>query len=242
MEFRGKPLNVRTIHFRLGVVKTFFKFMHKSGRIYHDPMANYTLPKQPKTLPRNIGDVAEVRALIECPNVAEPLGKRDKALLELVYSCGLRNQEVRSLELRHLDLKGRQLRVLGKGGSENVVPFGECAGKALEDYLLFGRGELVKKESEKDFLFLSNLGLPISTEALRQIFMKYCKKAGIEKELRAHSLRHSCATHLLQNGADIRHIQRLLRHQSLDTTQIYTRVDVGDLRQAQLKYHPREQR
>lgn len=252
--YQGRPLSVSTIQMRLSQVKTFFRFLHKTGKIYFDPACNYDLPKRGKRLPRNILEIKEVIKLLEAPDLSTSIGIRDKAIMELLYSSALRNTELRELELKDINLEDQTLYIIGKGDVEALVPYGSAAKRALEHYLLFSRLKLLKHyrggkpvsekrlkaEKGKEYLFLSKNAHLITPANLYQMIMRYAKAVDIEHKVGPHSLRHSCATHLLKNGADIRHIQQLLRHKDINTTQIYTHVAIEDLKMAQAKYHPRE--
>lgn len=255
LEPRGeaKPLTLHTIGLRLSRVKIFFRFLHRSGRIPLDVAASVNLPRQGKRLPKGIPREDEVLTLLALPDLATPLGLRDRAILELLYSTGLRNAELRFLELPEIDLPSRTLFVRGKGGKEALVPFGGEARKALIHYLGFGRPHLMRGraggrrlsetrrqgDAGKDHVFLSKNGHRLTQQNLGDILKRYVGNAGLSA-VTPHTLRHTCATHLLKGGADIRHIQQLLRHSSLTSTQIYTRLMVEDLKAAQEKFHPRE--
>jgi integrase/recombinase XerD len=249
-----KALAIRTVTLRLSHVKAFIRFLYKTGRIYQDLAPTLALPKRLRSLPKGILTEEQVLILLNLPDLKTPLGIRDRAMLELLYSCGLRNAEVRSLEIGDVDLKSRVLFVRGKGGKEALVPFGREAGKALAHYLHFARrklsvgqagaGAISKERSEnekgKEYLFLSKNGNCLTCQNLIDLLRRYVNAAGLPAALSPHSLRHTCATHLLKGGADIRHIQRLLRHSSLTSTQIYTHLLIEDLKNAQTKFHPRE--
>lgn len=251
---QGKPLDVRTLGQRLSRVKLFFRFLYRTGRVYQDVSAHLSLPRPGKRLPKGIPQEADVLALLKLPDLATPLGIRDRAILELLYSSGLRNTEIRLLELRDVDLPSRTLFVRGKGGKEALVPFGGEAQKALRHYLHFARPRLLmartggrpltaeraKRDKDKEFFFLSKNGHRLTQQNLGDILTRYTEAAGLSAKVSPHTLRHTCATHLLKGGADIRHIQQLLRHSSLTSTQIYTRLLIEDLKAAQERFHPRE--
>jgi site-specific recombinase XerD len=248
-----KPLTLHSIGLRLSRVKIFFRFLHRSGRIPVDVAAAVSLPRQGKRLPKGIPREDEVLILLALPDLSTPLGLRDRAILELLYSTGLRNAELRFLELPEIDLPSRTLFVRGKGGKEALVPFGVESRKALIHYLGFGRPRLIKgwaggrrlsegrnqADAGKEYVFLSKNGHRLTQQNLGDILKRYVSDAGLPS-VTPHTLRHTCATHLLKGGADIRHIQQLLRHSSLTSTQIYTRLMVEDLKAAQEKFHPRE--
>jgi len=237
-------------------VKTFFRFLYKTGRIYHDPAANLELPKKGRYLPRALLTVDEMTLLLKQPDCSTPVGIRNRAIMELMYSSGLRNEEVVRLEVADVDLENRMVYVHGKAGRDAVVPIGREAARAMEHYLYFARNTLLaargggrpvserqKKEVAKgaDPLFLTAQGYRMQTGTVNHLVKYYTKKAAISKPVTPHCLRHTCATHLLRGGADIRLIQRLLRHADISSTQVYTRVAIEDLREAQRRYHPREQ-
>lgn len=250
----GKALAIRTVTLRLSQVKAFTRFLYKTGRIYQDLAPTLALPKRVRSLPKGILTEEQVLSLLGFPNLKTPLGIRDRAMLELLYSCGLRNSEIRGLEIGDVDLKSRVLFVRGKGGKEALVPFGMEAGKALAHYIHFARktlnsgqagaGAISKERADnekgREYLFLSKNGNRLTCQNLIDLFRRYVHAAGLPVALSPHSLRHTCATHLLKGGADIRHIQRLLRHATLTSTQIYTHLMIEDLKDAQARFHPRE--
>jgi len=250
----GRPLSAGARHKAMGQVKTLFRFLRATARIYHDPAAGLELPRKGQYLPRALLSVDEVTLLLSQPDLSNPIGVRNRAILELMYSCGLRNEDVTKLDSTDLDITGRTVFVHGKGGRDAVVPFGREAAHALENYLYFARDTLLAcrgtgrpvsekrrhQGSEGSPLFLTAQGYRVGTDIIQEMVRGYTLKAAISKPVTPHCLRHACATHLLKNGADIRLIQRLLRHADISNTQLYTRVAVEDLKQAQSRYHPRE--
>jgi integrase/recombinase XerD len=251
--YHGKFIGRETRANLLQRVRIFFRYLHKIGKIAADPMSNMTMPRRMKNLPRNIPEISDVPALMEQPDMESPIGIRDRAILELLYSTGLRSSELRSLECSGVNITERVFIVRGKGGRYDQVPFGREAANALYNYLHFSRDRLMtgfkvkrssisaarlKEERGHDFLFVTRGGYKMTSQDLQWLVKRYSEKAG--KRISPHTLRHACATHLLRRGADIRHIQKLLRHANLNTTQIYTRVAIEDLKEAQRKFHPRE--
>ena len=250
----GKPLTVGTRHRDIGQIKVFFRYLHKSGRIYHDPSANIELPRKGTYLPRSILSIDEVKSIMEQPDLSTPLGIRNRAILELMYSCGLRNGEVTRIEEQDIDIEDRTLYVKGKGGRDGVIPFGKEAALALENYAYFARrtllsargtGRSVSRQRKEETLqnnpfFLTAQGYRMVQGTLIHMVKRYALLAEIDKPVTPHTFRHACATHLLRNGADIRLIQRLLRHADITNTQLYTHVSAEDLKEAQQKFHPRE--
>jgi len=234
--------SVQTRCNRLSVVKSLFKYLLKSNKIIYDPSSDLQLPRRKKSIPRGILSVKEIMKILQMPNSDTALGLRNKAILEVLYATGMRNSELRNLHLKDVDVdEGRIVIRSGKGQKDRVVPLGEIALGYLEEYIFYGRGGLLK-EKEEGVLFLSKGGRRISTEDLIEIIKKYTRKARIKKKITPHCIRHTCATHLLKNGAGIRYIQELLGHESIESTEIYTRVDVSDLKKAHRKYHPRERK
>jgi len=180
----------------------------------------------------------EVEALLEQPDTAHPLGKRDKAMLELFYASGLRVSELTDLQLRQLHLDPGYLVILGKGGKERLVPLGEWATEALKAYLEDGRMSLLKGGSREE-VFLNHRGKKLSRQGVWKIIKHYALSAGVRQNITPHMLRHSFATHLLENGADLRSLQTMLGHADISTTQIYTHVARTRLKEIHQKYHPR---
>lgn len=195
-------------------------------------------PKQVKRLPETL-TIEEVTQLVQGPDLSKPRGLRDRALLELLYSSGLRVSELCSLKLQSLDLESAFLRVSGKGSKERVVPIGQEALKALVHYLRDGRLKLVKPKTGSE-LFISQLGVAISRKTVWLLLNNYAKKVGLKKKVKPHKLRHSFATHLLANGADLRVIQEMLGHANITTTEIYTSLDANSIVDGHAKFHPRQ--
>jgi integrase/recombinase XerD len=181
---------------------------------------------------------AEVEHLLAQPDTRTTLGQRDRAILELMYAAGLRVSEVLGLRLQDVDLQEGFVRVFGKRAKERWVPFGDSAKTALQDYLQLARPKLASKRSE-DYLFLSERGTPLSRTQFWLRLKHYAQQAGISRMVSPHTLRHSFAVHLLQGGADLRAVQEMLGHASINTTQVYTRVSVDHLREVYRKHHPR---
>ena len=194
-------------------------------------------PKLARKLPGTLSE-AEVGRLLAAPVGGDPRALRDRALLELFYSSGLRVSELAALALQQVDLENGFIRVFGKGSKERIVPVGGQARDALATYLASGRPHLVKPRTGSQF-FLNNRGSALSRVMLWMLVKKYAQRAGIAKNVKPHGLRHSFATHLLTGGADLRAIQEMLGHASISTTQIYTAVEPGRLLAQHAKYHPR---
>lgn len=238
---RGKPLAPKSQHKRLGCVQTFFQYLTKSGYTLYDPSADLDLPKLPRQLPKNILSKKEIGALLSKPNLDKPLGIRDRAYLEVFYSTGIRVSELCSLTLADLDLSRGELRVnQGKGKKDRLVPLGELACDYLELYLNEVRPKLAPPDQQ--LLFVTKDGRKIHYTTVSKLVSRYGKKAGLKKSVSPHGLRHTCATHLLKGKAGIRQIQELLGHENLSSTQVYTKVEITDLKNVLKRCHPRERR
>jgi len=234
-----RPLSLATQAGRLSAVRGFFRFLYKDGYLASDPSASLERPRRPKRLPRSILTQRHVLDLLKAPDSGTLLGVRDRAILELLYATGIRNEELRTLRLVDVDRERGQVRVTGKGKKDRVVPVGRIALNWLMQYLEAARPVLIEGR-DTGVVFLSKHGRSLTTGNLIALVAKYAKKAAVPGRVTPHALRHTCATHLLHEGADIRSIQELLGHASLATTQIYTHVDITDLKRVHRTYHPRE--
>ena len=234
-----RPLSFGAQHNRLWAAQGFFRFLFKRGILFHDPSASLEKPKVRKPLPRGILKPEQVLALLRAPHEGTALGLRDRAILELLYATGIRSAELCGLTLQDVDREAGQIRVTGKGSKERVIPAGRIALNWLWRYLLEARPRLVRG-ADPGWVFLSTRGHALQRRDLTLLVEKYARRAGLPGTTGPHALRHTCATHLLQVGADIRTIQVLLGHASLSTTQVYTRVDIADLKKVHAAYHPRE--
>jgi len=222
---------------RLGSsLRSFFRFLLIDGYLEKNPAATLATPRSWFNLPHFL-TVAEVERLIQQPKNDEPQGKRDRAILELLYATGLRVSELVKLEIDQVNLKAGYLICRGKGGKERVVPFGSSAQAALRQYLSEVRPLLIKKESP--YLFLTRQGKPFTRQGLWKLLQHYAVLAGLEEKVSPHVLRHSFATHLLERGADLRSVQILLGHSQITTTQIYTHLSRKWLREIYDRFHPR---
>jgi len=226
-----------TIARRSSVVRSLFAFLKRRGIVDRDPAALLASPKQGRHLPRVLR-VDEVERLLAVPDPAAPTGLRDRALLELLYASGARVGEVCGLDLAGLDLPQGQVRLLGKGAKERIAPVGEPAVDALRDYLAGGRAPLLRGDRAQDALFVNTRGGRLGTRDARTVVERAATVACIG-HVTPHTLRHSFATHLLESGADVRVVQELLGHASLATTQRYTHLSRGRLREVHALAHPR---
>jgi integrase/recombinase XerC/integrase/recombinase XerD len=226
-----------TVARKLAAIRGLFDFLVRTERIGGNPADLVSSPKRDQKLPQVLSG-EEMRTLLERIPARTPLELRDRAMLELAYSCGLRCEEIVMLDLGAFDFETEQLRVLGKGSKERLLPVGEPAQLALRRYLERGRGPLVADDRERA-LFLSKSGRRLSSSDVTRRLGRWVREAALAGGVSPHSLRHSFATHLLEGGADLRTIQELLGHSSISTTQVYTRVDAARLRDAYLATHPR---
>jgi site-specific recombinase XerD len=222
---------------RLHALKTFFRIMHDEGLMKQELAPCITVPRTRRGLPRFVPTKEQMKSIIEAARSSHPLAIRDRTMLELLYATGIRSEELRTLTLDDWDQGGHTLFVTGKGAKDRVVPVGAWVVPWLDRYLTKSRPYLVRKACP--LLFVSKTGAMLARSNLAWIVRKYGRKANVP-HVSPHTLRHACATHLLENGADIRYVQELLGHADLSTTQIYTRVSVSFLKQAHRKYHPRE--
>jgi integrase/recombinase XerC len=239
------PLEASTRGRALAAVRMLFRFACREGLLPSNPAAGVRAPKLPKKLPRHLRP-GETEELLEAAADDEPLPRRDRAMLELLYASGLRVSELAGLDWRDLDLSARVLRVLGKGGKERMVPFGKPAATALQAWL--GDWEEVRardaapasrKGGEEEPVFLNHRGSRLSARSVRRVIDRCVATTGIAPGVHPHTLRHTFATHLLEGGADLRAIQELLGHSSLATTQRYTHVEIERLLAVYREAHPR---
>ncbi|MBS9336058.1 site-specific tyrosine recombinase XerD [Fructobacillus papyrifericola] len=218
-------------------LRKFFAYLKKENLVAHDPMQTIKPPKKAQHLPAVL-TVEEVDRLLAVPDLTSTLGIRNKALLELLYATGLRVSELVHLKLDDLHLDLGLLQTIGKGDKERIIPIGEVAIDWLSTYLRDSRPKLLKKQ-KADQIFLNDHGRPISRQGVWLLIKQLVAKADIHKDVSPHTLRHSFATHILENGADLRIVQELLGHSDISTTQIYTHISKGRLTQVYDQFHPR---
>jgi integrase/recombinase XerD len=234
----GQRLGWSTQRTRLGVLKDFFRWLTKQNVILHNPASELELPRMEKRLPTAALTLTQVEALLAVPNVADPLGVRDRAMLELFYSCGLRRAELCRLELTDLNPERRTLTIRrGKGKKDRVVPVGARAVAWLERYLKEVRPRLCL-DTRTPALFLTGYGDAFNPDVVSRMTAAWMVRAGLANRGSCHLLRHTCATHMLEGGADIRYIQQLLGHEKLETTAIYTEVTIRQLQEVHARCHP----
>lgn len=226
-----------TISRRMAAIRAFYGYLVAAGLLKKNPLADMESPRPARRLPQVLS-VKEVERLLSQPRGFDPVSLRDRAIIELLYATGLRVSEAVSLNLGDINLENGFLRCLGKGSKERLVPVGEIALKALEEYLKKGRSRLIGKKSNSA-LFLNQHGKRLTRQGLWKILKKYAGLAGIKAKLTPHTLRHSFATHLLECGADLRSVQEMLGHADISTTQIYTHLTAKRLKEVYKRTHPR---
>ncbi|EIA19384.1 site-specific tyrosine recombinase XerD [Listeria fleischmannii] len=237
-EARSEGKSPRTIARYIASLRSFFHFLLHDGQIKGDPMIQIETPKQAKSLPKVLS-LDEVEKLLDAPDANTPLGLRDQAMLEVLYATGLRVTELVQLKMDDLHLHMGFIQTIGKGNKERIIPLGKIATTVLEEYLRKGRPKLRKPTERNDFVFLNHHGRGLTRQGFWKILKQLATKTGIEKQITPHTLRHSFATHLLENGADLRSVQELLGHSDISTTQIYTHVTKARLKDVYKEFHPR---
>ena len=230
----------KTIARKLSSIRSFFNFLEKSGFVKSNPGADISTPRQEKTIPVYL-PVDEMFRLLEGPDKEKPLGLRDLAIIEVLYSCGLRVSELAGMDMSSVDFDQRLVRVLGKGNKERIIPVGRKALNAVKAYLEAILPLRKRRWAEPDDspLFINFLGGRLSTRSIHKMIKRYGLECGLMTEITPHSLRHTFATHLLDGGADLRSVQELLGHVSLSTTQKYTHVSLDKLMEVYDRAHPR---
>lgn len=227
----------RSISRLIATLRRFYRYCLRENLIKTDPTIQIQSPKLPRSLPKSLNE-EEVMALLIAPNVAEPAGLRDKAMLELLYACGLRVSELVNIKTTEVSIHDAVVRVTGKGSKTRLVPMGEEAADWISNYLRVARPVLLQKRL-CDALFVTNRGTEMTRQAFWYLIKRYALLAGISKHMSPHVLRHAFATHLLNHGADLRVVQMLLGHADISTTQIYTHVARERLKQLHSVHHPR---
>lgn len=228
----------KTVARHVASIRSFHQFLLREKAVEQDPTVHLETPRTERKLPK-ILSLSEVETLLEAPDASTPLGMRDKAMLELLYATGIRVSELIGMKLDDLHLNMGFIRCIGKGNKERIIPIGQTAMNVLGDYLEHSRLKLRSGRERDDHLFLNHHGRGMSRQGFWKNLKALQKKANIEKELTPHTLRHSFATHLLENGADLRAVQEMLGHADISTTQIYTHVTKTRLKDVYTKFHPR---
>ena len=234
---RESGLGSRSCARHLITLRGFYKFLAQEKILEFDPAKLIDLPKSGLKLP-DVLSVSEINLLLNIPDSNKPLGKRNSAMIELLYAAGLRVSELVNLKFLDVNLEACFVRVLGKGSKERIVPFGLYARNKLDDYINNSRSLLLKNHVSQ-YLFVARAGKPMTRQGFWKLLKQYVKHAGIKKKVTPHSFRHSFASHLLEGGADLRTVQVMLGHVDISSTQIYTHVARDHLIQIHEKYHPR---
>ena len=234
---QGPGSSAATIRRKSACLRSFYRHLRREGLRESDPTAAIAAPKRPAKLPEVISR-DEVRTLLAQPTGSEPAVLRDRALLEVMYACGLRASEVTGLLISDIDLEAGVLRARGKGSKERIVPIGRAARAALRAYLDRARPRLAGQRLETN-VFLNLRGGPLSRQGLHGIVVRHGRSAGLDGRLSPHTLRHAFATHLLAGGCDLRSLQEMLGHADVATTQIYTHLSSGRLKEVYFSAHPR---
>ncbi len=222
---------------QLSSFRRFYRYLLREGVISEDPTVNIAMPKIGRSLPQSLTE-EDVEALLAAPKVAEPLGHRDRTMLEVLYATGVRVSELINLKLSQINLNQGVLRIVGKGDRERLIPLGDEAQDWIREFIEGARGEILL-ERQTEYLFPTRRGDRMTRQAFWHIIKRYAKKAGISKKLSPHTVRHAFATHLLNNGADLRVVQLLLGHSDVSTTQIYTHVARERMKELHGRHHPR---
>ncbi|WP_047984891.1 tyrosine recombinase XerC [Ornithinibacillus californiensis] len=234
-----RKLTRKSVSRKISSIRSFFKFLEREGVIETNAFMLITLPKAPKPIPGFLYE-EEMIKLFESNDTSNPLGQRNQAILETLYGTGIRVSECQNLRLKDIDFSIGTLLVKGKGNKERYVPFGSFAEKALQLYIQDGRKQLLEKTgASTEAVFLNSRGNPITTRGIRVVLNKMVENAALTIRVHPHKLRHTFATHMLNEGADLRTVQELLGHESLSSTQVYTHVSKDHLRNIYLNSHPR---
>ena len=234
VEAGAKP---RSTARQLSSFRRFYRYLLREGMLSEDPTAQIAMPKIGRALPQSLTE-EEVEALLAAPVVSEPLGHRDRAMLEVLYATGVRVSELINLKMSQINLNQGVLRIVGKGDRERLIPLGDEAQDWIKEFVDGPRIEILL-ERQTDYLFPTRRGDRMTRQAFWHIIKRYAKKAGVKKKLSPHTVRHAFATHLLNNGADLRVVQLLLGHSDVSTTQIYTHVARERMKELHSRHHPR---
>jgi len=237
ISMRDAGLGARSRARHLVTIRGFYRFLVQEKILKHDPTRLIDLPKSGLKLP-DVLSVEEVRLLLSIPDTNTPTGSRDAAMIELLYAAGLRVSELINLKLQSVNMEAGFVRVFGKGSKERIVPIGLFAKEKIDAYLKTAR-PLILKNIVSGYLFVARAGKPMTRQGFWKLIKRYALKAGFNKKITPHSLRHSFASHLLEGGADLRAVQLMLGHVDISTTQIYTHVAREHLKKIHEKFHPR---
>ena len=239
LKAKGGLLTLRTQGTMLCAVKTFTRFLKEKDFLLHDPGDKIRLPKKPRRLPKVILSANEMKKLINAPDTHTNRGYRNRIIVEILYDTAIRRAELANIQLHDLDLDGGFIRIRGKGDKDRVVPVSRRVCELVQNYL-FGVRPCFLKDKDDGHLFLNRWGGKMDPNAVCAVVKRCSGLAHLRKNISTHTLRHTCATHMLRNGAPVRHLQEMLGHESLESTQLYTHVTINDLKEVHAKYHPSE--
>lgn len=238
MELYNRKLSRNSVARKLSSLRSFYKYLFNNELIKTNPFKYVKTPKKEKKLPRYLG-VEELEVIFNTPDVSTSLGQRDRLILEVLYATGIRVSELVNIKIEDIDFYKMEIRILGKGNKERIDPFGEYCLDAINLFINGGRKEILQKHHTNcSYLIINERGCKITTRGVEKIIDNVIKKASLKKHVSPHMLRHSFATHLLNEGCDILTVQELLGHESLESTQVYTHVSNERLRSVYLKCHP----
>jgi site-specific recombinase XerD len=237
---RGQLYCIPCQNFHFAAVRNLFEYLRMTGEVRSNPTAFVEQPKQVRALPKQPLSVEEMDLLLSQPDRKTVLGCRDLAIMELLYSSGLRRMEILQLDIKNICFETRTARVKGKGSRERVVPFGRLCADALVRYLDFVRPGIAAEGSGDAVFLMIRSGTRLGTQGIKGLINKYAAMAGLKRTVTPHIFRHSCATHLIDGGADVRHVQELLGHACLSTTALYCHITIGRLKKVHAACHPRE--
>jgi len=237
-QLRMQGKTSRTVARHISSIRSFHQFLLREKRAETDPTVHLEMPIIEQKLP-NVLSIEEIEALLAAPNRSKPQGIRDVAMLELLYGSGMRISELIALDLADIHLTMGFVRVFGKGGKERIIPLGKSALSALSTYLDGARSQLQGKYPKTEAFFINQRGKRLTRQGCWKLMKEHALKAGIQHELTPHTLRHSFATHLVENGADLRAVQEMLGHADISTTQIYTHISKSRLSEVYKQFHPR---
>ncbi len=234
---KRKKISSRSMARSVAALRQFYKYLKEERKLADNPVDNIETPEVKRSLPDYL-TIEEINSLFDSIDETDPYELRDKAIFELLYSSGLRISEACGIKMEDIDMENMMITVAGKGGRERLVPFGEKAKKIIAEYLKYARNYIMKNR-HSDYLFISKKGEFLSRKSVWRLLKKYLSRTKITKTVTPHTFRHSFATHLIENNADIRVVQELLGHIDINTTQIYTHVASKHLKEAHTKFHPR---
>lgn len=238
MELYNKKLSRNSVARKLSSLRSFYKYLFNNDLIEQNPFKYVSTPKKEKHLPKYLG-VEDLEVLFNTPDLSKPLGQRDRLILEVLYASGVRVSELVNIKLDDIDYSKKEIKILGKGNKERIAEFGEYCLDAIDLFVNDGRKKILEKHNKIcDYLIINEHGMKITTRGVEKIIDNIVEKAALKKRVSPHMLRHSFATHLLNEGCDILTVQELLGHESLETTQVYTHVSNERLRAVYLKCHP----